>query len=534
LDKSNIKRAVSKYTKDGSDEASKILRNRITSLLSDKNSKEAIYKQQDKLAKESIYDVLLSQFMEDAFGIDPDDKVVSVEILDDDTEVRDLLQVFPDDMIERTNLDEILTDNLKNTFLKYGELFLRKIYTKDLVTRLEIMEGQYVYPICDGTGILFYAVVDPLRNDFSIIDPKEILAFQLNPETRKIVVENNTLGTMLKDYPDELKASIPDSYKMGVPLLYNARRELTQLRITNLLTDMAQLRSLAYPTILGVNVENIRDEEQLSELLDTYEEYLEDAIEVPDLEDSEEIDLESLVSTGVKVIPVEGSGKNGLNVVDISSNNNALDDSALDKKKEQVALAAGFPLSAVSVQSNENSKADLSTNRRYRNKCKASQRYIVRPITEWVMEDYEEQNIDVSPEQVRVFCKPIVSLDTAEDLEISLGAITQASQVYEALLVINDNSQKHEIDEDGYYDYFNALLSPFKGAQRLLKERVQEMSEELDDSDISDTPSKSGSPFSNTSLNTPTNNLDRTGIPEIPQGEPAQLDITEETVEEEI
>lgn len=189
------------------------------------------------------------------------------------------------------------------------------------------------------------------------------------------------------------------------------------------------------------------------------------------------------------------------------------------------------------MQGNETSKSDLSSNRRYRNKCKAGQRFIVRPIKEWVLEDYEVQEIDVSPEQVRVFCKPIVSLDTAEDLEISLGAITQASQVYEALMVISENSQDYTIDEDGYYDYFNELLGSFKGAQKLLKKRVAEAEEDpvLGDEPSSPTGNRP-SPMGDTNINidnTPegTDNLERTGI-ETPSGgaELVSVDEFEENV----
>ena len=175
------------------------------------------------------------------------------------------------------------------------------------------------------------------------------------------------------------------------------------------------------------------------------------------------------MNTSVKVLPVEGSGKNGLSSIDVSNGSTA-DSSYLDKKKDDVALAAGFPLSALSAQSDATSKSDLASNRRYRNKCKAAQRFIVRPLHLEVLVDFAVQNIDVSPEQVRVFCKPIVSLDSAEDLEISLGAITNISQVFEALEKITENNPKYEIDWDGLTDYFNETLSSFKGTGSLLKE----------------------------------------------------------------
>lgn len=510
----SIQKKVDKYF---SGKNSDLIRTCIISILKDKDSKEKLYAQQDKLSKESTYDVLLDQFVEDAFGIDPDDKVVSVEILDNDIDMREILEVFPADALERTEFDEILTENLKNRFLKYGELFLRKKYENRhrLVVEFEILDGRYIFPICTSNHVLFYLKVSPCYNDFDIIDPKDIIAFQLNPRTCEIVNGDKNLESLLCNESEEVKALIPNEYKIGTPLLYNARRELANLRLANLLTDLAQLKGLATPTLLAVNVENIRDEEQLSELIDTYEEYLEDALQVPDMQNidsTDDMELDALLNTTIKVLPVEGSGKNGLSTVDVNSSTDTSDE-YLQRKREAVAFAAGFPLSAVSNDTNETSKTDLASNRRYRNKCKSAQRYIVRPTKEWIIEDFDLQSIDINSEQIRVFCKPIVSLDTAEDLEISLGAITQASQVYEALLTISDSSQKYEIDEDGYYDYFNTLLSPFKGAQKLLKRRDEDT--DIDDNVTNNDKDRAiTNTFTDTNRTLPVSNLDRVGITE--------------------
>ena len=511
IDKGVLKRKMAKFENK---ENSKFLQEKIKAVLADRESKEAIYDQQDKLSKESVYGTLLDQFMEDAFGIDPDDDVVNVEIINDvDPELREILEVFPQDLLRRTHIEEILTDYLKNTYLKYGELFLRKHFKNNLLVRLEVMDGKYVYPICNGLGILFFIVIDPVTNDFEFLEEDDILAFQLNPQLKHIVSKDPRLEKLLAEQTDEFKASIPDAYKMGTPLLYNARNELTKLRIANLLTDLAQLKSLAMPTLLAVNVENIRDEEQLSELLDTYEEYLEDIVEVPDtdnLEDSS--DITSLMNTAFKVLPVEGSGKNGLTSIDFASGASA-DSSYLDKKKDDVVLAAGFPLSALTAQSDATSKSDLASNRRYRNKCKGAQRFIVRPLHTEVLVDFAVQNIDVSPEQVRVFCKPIVSLDSAEDLEISLGAITNVSQVFEALEKMTENNPKYEIDWDGLTDYFNGMLSSFKGTGSLFKKREEEDVVEEDNDFMDD---ESSMPSRSPSLTPPSSNeLNRVGLEDL-------------------
>ena len=510
-------------------EAEKILNMRIKALLEDRKTKEARYEQQDKLAKASIYDVLLDYFMEDAFGIDPDDNVVSVDILDDDTDMRTLLEVFPNDYLERNNVEELLTNNLKNKFLKYGELFFKKQYTNKLVTSWEVLDGKYIYPICNGTGILFYIQIDPIKNDFEIIEAKEIVAFLLRPEPKSIVYGDTKLESLLSEQSDEFKAEIPDSFMLGTPLLYNARNELTSLRITSIMADLNKLKKLATPSLVGVNVESIRDEDQLTELLDTYEEYFEDIIQLPEIDGEEEdVDVDSFLNTSIKAIPIEGSGKNGIQSIDLSSMDTSSLNEDIDKKKEDVALASGFPLSALSPQSDSDSKSDMSSNRRYRNKCKSAQRFIVRPLHEELLADFEVQNIDVSPSQVKVFCKPIVSLDSAEDLEISIGAITQLSEVWEALQTISETSSDYCTDEDGYFDYFNELLGSFKGAKKLLKKKIAEAEEDTllgDEPPANDNighhrvPSVKKQDTEEPETNTPTNEgtedrLDRVGIEE--------------------
>ena len=127
---------------------------------------------------------LLDQFMEDAFGIDPDDDVVNIELLNDtDPELRELLEIFSQRLTQTYTFRRIINRLFKKYISQIWRIVFKKHFKNNLLVRLEVMEGKYVYPICNGLGVLFYIVIDPVTNDFEILEEDDILAFQLNPTT---------------------------------------------------------------------------------------------------------------------------------------------------------------------------------------------------------------------------------------------------------------------------------------------------------------------------------------------------------------
>lgn len=439
------------------------------------------YNDWKRIGKNSLAPILIKVTVDQCFTSEPQEDFMSIDIIEDNPAIRGVLEEIPKVFCERTKYKKIIEDNLF-TLALYGELFLKKKRNNQgFVKSFEVLEGQYIYPICDDTEILFYLDLSPnIEGSVDLYEPNDIVAFFFHPKRTKIIETDSAIEKFMGELDPEVQKEIPDCFLRGEPLLWDARKPLKKLTMYEVLIDFNTFKMLNLPTLISVQVDKITDETQISELSDKYEEMLTDNSNINNISnilendaDTDDIDYTNFANFNTRVIPVEGTGKNGLQVIDLIGNSTQFKEIVEDTKKEVLQLA-GYPMSILELDSMSSSevKNDLQTNKRFRNNCIRFQNTISEPTKEVFFKDakhYKLQGYDFKPETFNITFKNIVSLDDIEDLEIHIAKLSQMRNSYDTLKAIADNSEFINLDERGWFDFIENNMKDFKAGYNLLR-----------------------------------------------------------------
>ncbi len=393
------------------------------------NSKKEIVDEIKKIEDFYIFQILLSQFIDDAVAPD----VYTSEILtvtSPNPKYNEKLQEFQ----EKFNLDLLALDILPE-LVKYGSYCLKPEVASDkgIVDLCDVVNSEYIIPVTKHGEIEGYIYQDLTSSsqDLKVAPVSEFVNFSMAGEKLRIETSNEYQAYSQETSTKSQK--LPTYLRIGKSMFYAMRTKIKELQLLEALVPASKLAKLSNGSIVGVRVPASYGINQAIKFSKKVENSINKQVGINPHTDKMTIENMMNTSGRIKTVPIFGD-KGMLDKLDYKSDEP--DDllSSVTDLRQVICTIAGVPYEL--IFGGEDSKgAILKRHSRYIKKLRSIQSAIARGVVDLLMVHFGnlgEAFEDVTRSDINVaLSQKLVEIENLDQLEFVDGSIAMIKSVIE-------------------------------------------------------------------------------------------------------
>ena len=413
-----------------------------------------------------IVQTILDVMVDDGFNSMSDDSFVSVEYKptlkrpSKPSKVDIMIQDEIDRFMIKFDLSNLIA-SFTPDFLLYGEYFLRT----------EVAKGHGIVSITDDID---------LEEHIAIYKAKSVESFiRLNSKAAKYEVEDvNSLSHFILD-PQKARikvqtqndiVNLPENIKQGKSVVYPILGSLKKLNIMEMSSLAVDLKRVLAPILVTVDVPPNTDVNNVSDIVDRYETYLNDIQK--DSANADNMTMGDIIGLAnrIKVIPKYTDSKGAMETLLLDKDTADLSDK-INNIRKAISLSAGIPSWYVTLGEQMMPKKDMLTiYSRYSRRLVRIQKALGEGIRNLIYKHLCYSDFYINPANIQVKFKAITNVDLLDDVEYMVGLMTTIKDIFTILNEVAASDQNGlEIDDDKMLEFFNIYMSAFPKMSGLLR-----------------------------------------------------------------
>lgn len=413
------------------------------------NTRKGLLNQLESLKSNDVVQTIINVLIDEGFYSNSQAEIFVVEYRG--SSESSLIQKAIDDFVNEFSLNDVIADILEDLLLN-GEYFLRLETKKNqgIVDIIDDVSIENMYAVYKGSSKQYY--LKKTSNGVDKIDKDQYAHFVLNH--KKIRVD-------LGGGKDSSGDFIPSHIRVGRSIILGSMSKIKQLQTLEMGNIALDLKQIVSPIIAMIGVPSTQSPEEVSALIEYYENHLSDLFEGVDLDGESDISELLKRATKIKVLPNYSDGKGSIETLQIDT------DKVADREREEsirrsIAVNVGIPSSFLSIMGETgNGKMDnLKVDARFSKKLNSLQYSVARGIKELIYVHLTNMGFDPELNNIVIKMRSITNVDMLENLDM-LMTISEAignfhdniSKLAESELVkFQINTEKYNKFLKSFYD----------------------------------------------------------------------------------
>jgi hypothetical protein len=410
-----------------------------------------------------IVQTILSFLVKDGFSSISDDSFLVVNYKpteERNSKIDDEIREEIDNFITKQDIVGLCRDIIED-WMYYGEYFLRTrvVSGKGIVEIIDDCSLDEYMAFYKGRELDSFWRYNQKREKYESYDKYDLTHFCLDNSRLRLSVETK-----------ESIQEIPEYIRMGKSVIFpvlTSLKKLNALEVTSLATELKRVMA---PILVSVNVNPDQDSQYLTEIIDKYENILNDMN--ANARNIDNLSLEDVLqlATPFKVIPKFADEKGAIEQIKFEYDNSDLNNRINDVRKN-IAMAVGVPSFYLSYGDQMLGKNEmLKVYSSYAKKLVSLQTSFGNGIKSILYKHLYHKEYYVNMNDIDVKFKSIVNVDFFDDLEIMLGAVGALKDLFAVIEQISASDQFGIVaDDEKIIDFYNTFMASFPNLQGIFK-----------------------------------------------------------------
>lgn len=416
-----------------------------------------------KVESNELVQTLLQSLTADAFDSISDETFLSVEYddgLDKESKISKTIQDEINSFVTKHDIAGLSRDIIPDWLLQ-GEYFLRTKVVKGqgVVEIIDDCDTEDYLALYKGRELDSYFRYNRKGQQYELLDKDELTHFVLDSNKIRVRVE---LAHDIRNLPEVIRVG-----KSVVYPVLNSLRKLTILETTALAMELKRVLS---PILVSVDVQPDTDVQNITDIIDKYENYLNDInMEARNADNFSVADILQTASR-IKVIPRFTDSKGTLEQIRFDYDNSDLNNRINDIRKN-IAMAIGVPSFQVSYGDQLLGKTDmLKVYSAYARKLVGIQSCFGNGIRNLIYKHLTHKGLFVNESNIKVKFKAVTNVDMLDDIEVLVAVMTAVNDFFNLVSGVASNEQFGlDVDDEQLLEVFTTFTSSFPKLQGVLK-----------------------------------------------------------------
>ena len=375
---------------------------------------------------------------------------------------KDLIQKAIDSFVNEFSINDVIADILEDLLLN-GEYFLR----------LETKKGQGVVDIIDDISLEnMYAIYKGSSRQYYLkktgsgvdkIDKNQYAHFVLNHKKIRVDLDSNSKDSS-GDY-------LPSHIRVGRSVILGCMSKIKQLQTLEMGNIALDLKQIVSPIIAMIGVPATQSPDEVSALIEYYENHLSDLFEGVDLDGESDISELLKRATKIKVLPNYSDGKGSIETLQMDT------DKVADREREEsirraIAVNVGIPSSFLSIMGETgNGKMDnLKVDARFSKKLNSLQYSVARGIKELINVHLTSMGFDPELNNIVVKMRSITNVDMLENLDMLMTISEAIGNFHDNISKLAESEiVKLQINTDKYNKFLKSFYDSLPYTEGLIE-----------------------------------------------------------------
>lgn len=416
-----------------------------------------------KVYDNEIVQTLLSTLVADAFDSISDDTFMSVEY-DSGEEVKSkvatIIQEEIDSFVTKHDLAGLARDIIPDWMLQ-GEYFLRT----------KVVKGQGIVEIIDDCDTEDYLALYRGRildsffrynrkgQKYELLHKDELTHFVLDSSKLRVRIET-----------DDDVENLPEIVRVGRSVVYPVLNSLRKLNILETTALAMELKRVLSPILVSVDVQPDTDVQNLTDIIDKYENYLNDIN--MEARNADNFSVADILQTAarIKVIPKFTDSKGAIEQIRFDFDNTDLNNRINDIRKN-IALAIGVPSFYLSYGDQLLGKTDmLKVYSAYARKLVSMQTCFGNGMRNMIYKHLTHKGLFINESNLKVKFKAVTNVDMLDDIEVLVAVMTAINDFFSLVGGVAANEQFGlTVDDASLLEVFALFTASFPKLKGVLK-----------------------------------------------------------------